>query len=78
MRARRWKRYWVVTLLIYTACTIAFVPIIYGMLMVIFPSHHAEGHPTMPLGHAILAVAGGPIFALLPAFFLGRKRVAIT
>jgi hypothetical protein len=78
MRARRWKRYWILTLAIYAACTIAFVPIVYGMLIVIFPSHRIEGHPTMPLGQLFIAVCGGPILALLPAFFLGRQRVLIT
>jgi len=79
MRARRWKRNWLLTFVVYAVCAIAFMPLLYGILITLFPSHRIEGHsPGMPLGQMILAVGGAPFFALVPAFFFGRRRQLIT
>jgi hypothetical protein len=78
MRARRWKRSWLLTLLIYAVFAIALVPALYAVIITLAPNHTVEGHKTMPMGQAFLSIVIGPILALVPAFFLGRRRQAIT
>lgn len=49
-------------------------PVVFEIAIAIAPNRTSDGHPTMPIGQAFLAMVASPILGAIAAYFAARKR----